>query len=109
MSIEHVRVVIICIATVGIWSARSSEVTLFSDNFNTNTSASWTVNKAPTANADKQMAQFAYDYSGFGIPAPPGSSDTLGLRLRANLPLDGSGNEVTTRPTGTISGLSVSP
>jgi len=48
-------------------------------------------------------------YSGFGIPAPPGSSDTLGLRLRANLPLDGSGNEVTTRPTGTTSGLSVSP
>jgi hypothetical protein len=87
----------------------ASALTLFSDNFNTNTSASWTINKAPNAVDPKQTAQFAFDYSGFGIPAPPGSSGTLGLRLRANLPLDGGGNEVTTRPAGALGGLSLSP
>jgi MYXO-CTERM domain-containing protein len=43
-----------------------------------------------------------------GIPPAPGSADTLGLRLRANIPISG-GNEVTTRPAGVTSGLSVSP
>ncbi len=91
-------------------AAKASAVTLFSDNFNTNTSANWTINKAPTAtDPNKQKAEFAFDYSAFGIPAPPGSSDTLGLRLRANVPVDANGNDVTTRPGGTISGLSVSP
>lgn len=80
---------------------------LFSDNFNVDSSASWTKNVAPTGSTT-QMAQFAYDYSVFGIPAAPGSSDTLGLRLRANIPIV-SGNEVNTRPAGTLSGLSVSP
>ncbi len=110
MSIKHLRFVFICIAIVGFWVERASALILFSDNFNTNTSANWTVNKAPTAtDPNKQTAQFAFDYSGFGIPPAPGSSDTLGLRLRANLPLDGSGNETNARPAGTTSGLSVSP
>jgi hypothetical protein len=101
----------LCIAIVGFSAARASAVVLFSDNFNTNTSANWNVNKAPTAtDVRKQTAQFAFDYSSFGIPAPPGSSDTLGLRLRANLPIDTTtGAEITTRPAGTTSGLSVSP
>jgi hypothetical protein len=81
---------------------------LFSDNFNTNSSGSWTVNAAPAANAAMQQANFAFDYSAFGIPAAPGSADTLGLRLRANLPIVG-GVEVTTRPAGVLSGLSLSP
>src|SRR6476646_1371293 len=110
MSIKHLRFVLLCTAIVGIWVGRATAITLFSDNFNTNTSASWTVNKAPTAtDPNKQKADFAFDYSAFGIPAAPGSADTLGLRLRANLPLDGSGNETNARPTGTASGLSVSP
>jgi len=109
MSIKQFRV-LATIAVVVLFAAPASAVVLFSDNFNTNTSANWTANKAPTAtDPNKQTAQFAFDYSPFGIPAPPGSSDTLGLRLRANLPLDGSGNEVTSRPAGTTSGLSVSP
>jgi hypothetical protein len=81
---------------------------LFSDNFNVNSSALWTVNVAPTANASQQSAEFAFDYSTFGIPAAPGSSDTLGLRLRANIP-GGAASPVTTRPAGVTSGLSVSP
>src|SRR5689334_22094138 len=81
---------------------------LYSDNFNVDTSANWAVNVAPAANAATQQATFAYDYSAMGIPPAPGSSDTLGLRLRANIPIV-SGNEVTTRPAGVQSGLSVSP
>lgn len=81
---------------------------LFSDNFNTDTSSAWTVNAAPAANAGQQDATFAFDYSALGIPAAPGSSDTLGLRLRSNIP-GGAANPVTTRPAGVLSGLSVSP
>ena len=33
-----------------------------------------------------QGAITGFDYSAFGIPAAPGSSDTLGMRLRANVP-----------------------
>jgi hypothetical protein len=109
MTIKKLRF-FICIAIVGFNAGRASAVVLFSDNFNSNTSANWTVNRAPTAtDPDKQTAQFAFDYSGFGIPPAPGSAETLGLCLRANLPLDGSGKETTTRPAGTMSGLSVSP
>jgi hypothetical protein len=89
-------------------SSIASAAILFSDDFSTDDSASWNINKAPTANAANQQAQFAFDYSGFGIPAAPGSSDTKGLRLRANIPIVG-GVEVNTRPAGATSGLSVSP
>src|SRR4051794_9719912 len=92
-----------CMAVVGFSAARASAVVLFSDNFNTNTSGAWTKNPVPAANASTQIAEFAFDYSAFGIPPAPGSSDTLGLRLRANVPPD------TTRPGGVLSGLSVSP
>lgn len=91
------------------WASNASAVELFSDNFNTAaSSALWTTNVAPAANADKQQATFAYNYSAMGIPPAPGSADTLGLRLRANLPIVG-GVEVTTRPAGVLSGLSLSP
>ncbi len=81
---------------------------LFSDNFNADTSANWTVNVAPEANAAQQSAEFGFDYSAYGIPAAPGSSDTLALRLRANIP-GSAAAPVTTRPAGVTSGLSVSP
>ena len=81
---------------------------LFSDDFNTNSSSLWTTNNAPAASSGTQQATFAFDYSPFGIPPAPGSSDTLGLRLRSNIPIVG-GVEVTTRPAGATSGLSVSP
>lgn len=82
--------------------------TLYSDNFNVDSSAAWTKNYAPAANASLQSAEFAFDYSVFGVPAAPGSSDTLGLRLRSNIP-GGAAAPVTTRPGGVTSGLSVSP
>ena len=99
---------LICFAIVGFCASRVSAVVLFQDNFNTNTSGSWTKNAAPAANAATQTAEFAFDYAGYGIPAAPGSVDTLGLRLRANVPIV-SNVEVTTRPAGVLSGLSMSP
>src|SRR4051794_5318924 len=95
-------------ALVSFLARGASAAILYSDNFNVDSSGSWTQNKAPTANAATQQATFAYDYSAMGIPPAPGSGDTLGLRLRANIPIV-SGNEVTTRPAGVTSGLSVSP
>jgi hypothetical protein len=107
MVMKHSRL-FICVAIIGFCAGRASAVVLFSDNFNTNTSANWTKNSAPAANAATQTAEFAFDYSAFGIPPAPGSADTLGLRLRANVPIVG-GVDVTTRPAGVLSGLSMSP
>src|SRR4051794_27500224 len=101
----------VCGIALGVCGAAlpASAAVLFSDNFNlAGNSANWKVNVAPTANASLQSAEFAYDYSTYGIPAAPGSSDTLGLRLRANIP-GGAAAPVTTRPAGVTSGLSVSP
>lgn len=96
------------LAALACHGGPASAAVLYSDNFNTDTSASWNKNYAPTASSANQQATWAFDYSAFGIPAAPGASDTLGLRLRANIP-GGAANPVTTRPAGTTSGLSVSP
>jgi hypothetical protein len=97
------------LALVALWSpAISRAAVLYSDDFNVDSSGSWTINVAPAANASLQSAQFAFDYSEFGIPAAPGSADTLGLRLRANIP-GGAAAPVNSRPAGVQSGLSVSP
>ncbi len=107
MTMKQLRFVL-CLTIAGLCDAQASATVLFSDNFNTDTSGSWTKNAAPAANAATQTAEFAFDYSGFGIPPAPGSLDTLGLRLRANVPIVG-GVEVTSRPAGVQSGLSMSP
>jgi len=54
---------------------------LFSDNFDVNTAANYTVNQ----DLDTQ-ALFSYDYSADGIPSAPNSTggSTLGVRFRAN-------------------------
>lgn len=70
---------------------------LFSDNFDTDTSANWTVN---SAHEGQNLATFNWDYSTFGIPVAPNTTGgtTRGLRLQAN-----NGD------TPTFTGLSVSP
>jgi hypothetical protein len=101
---------VVCAFAVALMASSASAVVLYSDDFNSPTdSANWAVNAAPTANASIQQATFGFDYGPLGIPAAPGSADTLGMRLRANTPLDGGGNDQNTRPAGATSGLSVSP
>lgn len=83
------------VATMGL--AHTASATLFYDSFDTDTSASWTVNKGP--NAANSYATFSVDYSPYNIPSAPGSTggSTRGLMMEANV-------------TGSIfSGLSVSP
>jgi hypothetical protein len=110
MTFRHLRS-FICLAILGYCASTASAAILYSDNFNVDTSASWNINKAPSspaAVASQQDAVWAYNYSVMGIPPAPGSGDTLGLRLRANVP-GSAAAPVTTRPTQTQSGLSVSP
>jgi hypothetical protein len=108
MRVKDRHWVIGCAAAFALGAMPAGAAVLFSDDFNVNSSANWTVNVAPAANAGQQSAEFAYDYGAFGIPPAPGSSDTLGLRLRANIP-GGAAAPVTSRPAGVTSGLSVSP
>jgi hypothetical protein len=83
-----------CLALAAAASIGSAQ--LFADNFDTDTSASWTVNKS--GNAAGNIATFAWDYSTYGIPTAPNSGgSTLGLRLQANV------------TGGVFSGLSASP
>lgn len=74
--------------------------TLFSDNFETDSSPNWNIN-ASSAVSD---AAFAFNYGDLGIPPAPHSTGgtTLGLKLRANSPLLGANG-------GVINGISVSP
>lgn len=55
---------------------------LFSDNFDTDTSANWSIYTSQTDTA----VVFSYDYSADGIPAAPNSSGTtLGVKFTANM------------------------
>src|SRR3954462_15124680 len=110
MNVRHFCVSLSMLLVFSMAGGASAAI-LYSDNFNVDSSANWTVNIAPStpaAVATQQQATFAYDYSAMGIPPAPGSSDTLGLRLRANIP-GSAASPVTTRPAGVLSGLSVSP
>lgn len=77
-------------------AAPSQAAVIFSDDFDTDTSASYNVNFSGGNNA----ATFAYDYSAVGVPpSPNGGGSTKGLKLEANY-----------TPTGQVqSGVSVSP
>ena len=70
---------------------------VFSDDFDTDTSAQWNVNASGAAGSDRAL--FAFDYSTVGIPSAPNSvgGTTRGLILQAN------------RTAGVQSGISVSP
>lgn len=71
------------------------ETVLFADDFNTDSSADWTLRYASTNSADNDYtAMFAYDYAtypyAYGVipPAPRSGTDTRGLFLQVNK-LDG--------------------
>lgn len=70
---------------------------LFTDNFDTDTSASWTLNRSSTDN----RASFAYDHGALGIPSAPGTTNgtTKALRFEANLSA-GAVNALNVSPTG---------
>lgn len=71
-----------------------SGASLYTQNFNTNDTANWTVNDSGLSDIG---VDFFYDYSAIGVPAAPNGSGTRGLKMTAN----NSG--------GVFSGFSVSP
>jgi len=68
--------------------------TLYSQDFNADPTASWTVNAGP----GDTTANFFYDYSAIGVPTAPNGTGTRGLKLTAN-----------NVGTATFTGLTVSP
>lgn len=90
------RVTLAMLAMASI--ATGANAVLFADNFNTDTSASWAVNKSSVTATSS--ATFGFDYSTYGVPSAPNSSgDTHGLKMDAN-----------TNATGqAFMGLSASP
>lgn len=67
---------------------------LYSNNFDVDTTAAWTVNNPALSDI---LADFHYDYSAIGVPAAPSGASTRGLKMTAN-------------NTGAVfSGFSVSP
>jgi hypothetical protein len=56
---------------------------LYSQNFNVNDTANWTVNPSGLANSDF-VADFFYDYSAIGVPSAPNGTGTRGLKMTAN-------------------------
>ncbi len=72
---------------------------LFSDSFETDSSANWTVNSLDSG-ADTH-ADFAYDYSAFSIPAAPASTNTTkGLKIHCNDVSGSANNGLSVSPTG---------
>ena len=66
---------------------------LYTQNFEIDPTADWTVNSGPTDAA----ANFFFDYSTVGIPSAPSAPGTRGMKLQAN------------QSNGTFGGMSVSP
>ncbi len=66
-----------------------AEAVVFSDNFNTDSSANWTVNYASTNSVDSDYtATFSFDYATYPYvsipPAPHSGTDTRGVFLQVN-------------------------
>jgi len=68
---------------------------VFTEDFNTDHTASWTVNSAGTT--VDFVANFFYDYSAIGVPASPNGTGTVGLKMGVN------------NASGIFGGFSVSP
>jgi hypothetical protein len=91
MTFRHLRS-FICVAILGICASRASAATIYSDDFNTNTSASYNTFITAGATGPSGDATFAYDYGaapgsgGLSLPLAPHTTDStkLGLRLRTD-------------------------
>lgn len=80
-------------ASIAIALATPAMAQPYSENFEIDPTANWTVNNGPSDSA----ANFFFDYSSVGIPAAPGGVGTRGMKLQANL------------SNGVFSGMSASP
>ena len=86
-------IVVSCAASLA-FAGVSLAAPLYTENFDVDPTASWTVNDPALSDI---LVDFNYDYSAIGVPAAPGGATTRGLKMTAN----NSG--------GVFSGFSVSP
>jgi hypothetical protein len=70
---------------------------IYSQDFNVDDTANWTVLPSTGANATDYIADFFYDYSAIGVPAAPSGTGTRGLKLSVN------------NTTGVFGGVTASP
>jgi hypothetical protein len=92
---KAVRLCSVCAtATLLTLSSVTSASQLFAADFETDVTASWTLNDPGLSDTH---ADFFYDYSAIGIPAAPNGAGTHGLKMTAN------------NASGVFSGFSVSP
>ncbi len=69
-------------AVLAIIASEATGQVLYSQNFDTDDTANWTVNDGPT----DELADFFFDYSNVGVPSAPNSGGTTrGMKLQANL------------------------
>jgi len=92
MQEKRIRLVTVFMAAV-LWAPGLSWASLYSEDFEVDPSANWTVNNGPSDEAH----DFFFDYSSIGIPPAPSGAGTRGMKLQANL------------ANGIFSGMSVSP
>ena len=88
------RLIIISVLAIAV-AAGSASASLYSENFEVDPTANWTVNKGPATTDEAH--NFFFDYSTVGIPAAPSGAGTRGMKLQANL------------SSGVFGGMSVSP
>src|SRR5689334_1311716 len=76
-----------CVLLLGTMLALPSNslgAPLYSEDFNVDDTANWTVNPSTGVNATDTVADFHYDYSAIGVPSAPSGTGTIGLKMTAN-------------------------
>src|SRR4051812_29375623 len=81
------------LAVVLATSGLSFGAVIYTENFEVDPTANWTVSNGPSDEAHN----FFFDYTTIGIPAAPSGAGTRGLKLQAN------------QANGIFSGVSASP
>lgn len=94
------RSIALVVVTFFVLPATVQAIDLFTDNFDVDPTANWTVNNN---NLGTNAANFFFNYADAGIPpAPHSAGTTRGLKIGANL-------DPATAPGAGIPGISVSP
>jgi hypothetical protein len=71
------------LVAVGVLSIGSAAFgSAYSNTFEVDDTANWTVNKGPATTDEAH--DFFFDYSTVGIPAAPSGAGTRGIKLQAN-------------------------
>jgi hypothetical protein len=90
---------VLSLAAALAMSNASFAAPLYSQDFNVDDTANWTVNPSTGANATDFVADFFYDYSLIGVPSAPNGTGTRGLKMTVNNTTGVFGG-VTTSPNG---------